>query len=853
MGQHTSFEPWIRTSLLVPWSSCVSFSNSVCGLPGEKGCWRHQRCKTLEEDDVRALDLKDRSVLPYQPGRPKRSRWIVFLRSIEGGTVERVVASTRKEVSLCRRRWNAHIVVFEFDRSSSDLRPHSCECMAWFGGHHDVIQEWWDPDNPDGLMPSLFKCFGKELFEPRDLSAIRAGSKASIADLIERFLDRRCKWFRSHDLGRHFGISWCHLEVHLLERCLEEKAETFGLNDYLITFSLIDPSTLRLEHLREPHILNLDPDSDFQELRRYIEAATPLRATPSDTEMASAPVCYADCLATRSRGQLLASEIDNSFLRFSIPEVTLYLLDWLLSRILANSGDRDADAACHLRQLVDQTEDLQPIMEALLCSEVRLDLDPRIFDKEKLTRIDRRFRRLLGAYSRPVSFRIALETVDLHKGGGPLLDAVCFLCQSFAQAGYRDLPMFSDLGWQPDRRLAELDWNATDAGELSFEANSRPRALEALARVLRSVARQHVSMTPEQAEERARTLVRRSVFPIAHILSHWPPQKGVWNYYIFPIWESLIGDDYRPSIFAHVFSARRPGDDEDADKVIKEEAEFLNAQLLSFGRLIAQSRYDDQLRRSQIDGRLAAAAYSIGHPMKRRVESVRAELNSMLDLRPDADTTSLIHAAGQAASRVGRLGHVLDVLASSLRPGESEKTFQREREWHDHKPFRFDVLVTELDEARLAPGARPVKVTMSASVGRIGIVCWLKDESGRPFRPADLFYEELIFELFFNATKHGGGDRDGVPVEVQYDELWLNDGPVQAITLVNEIDASQAVETSEWAMWNEHDDAPVGGLYFLAGLLDRAGLGRLWTRIERRRDRFFFFVALELNGLERLR
>ena len=479
-----------------------------------------------------------------------------------------------------------------------------------------------------------------------------------------------------------------------------------------------------------------------------------------------------------------------------------------------------------------------------------------LFDPEKVTTLDRQFHRVRGMFPQEVSFQTALETVDLHLGGEPLLSAVRFLVQHFserADGGYRDLAMFTELGWRTDHLLVETNWSATNADELRLDGSERSRTMCVLACVVRSVARQHVSLSPAQAEQRGRALVRRSVFPFAQILSHWPSQRGVQNYFIFPIWESLIGNDYRPSIFAHVFSARRTVPNMKLADAIREEADFLNAQLLPFGRLIAQSTYDQLLRRSQIEGRLASAAYSIGHPMKRRVDSVHAILNSMLDLKPDVETTLKIHAAGRAALRVGRLGHVLDALSDLLRSDKERQVFQDKADWRRDQPLYLGGIIEVLNGSCLAPGVRPVKARVAASVNGARIGCWLKDDQGRLYRPADLFYEELVFELFLNAAKHGAGSRDGVEVEVSCQTAESHDGPVLTIGFVNRVDSSKAGIPGNWAIWNEHGDAPVGGLYFLTSLLVRGKLGRLWIRTEWRKPHHYFAVALELNGLEQVK
>ncbi len=128
----------------------------------------------------------------------------------------------------------------------------------------------------------------------------------------------------------------------------------------------------------------------------------------------------------------------------------------------------------------------------------------------------------------------------------------------------------------------------------------------------------------------------------------------------------------------------------------------------------------------------------------------------------------------------------------------------------------------------------------------------MTDENGRAYRPADLFYEELFYELLLNAAKHGAGNPDDVRVDIDLTQPRSSDEGLKALTLRNGIRSARSRGPSDWSLWNHDGNAPVGGLFFLSNLLDRVGLGRLWTRFHQRHGKDCFSVALELTGLEEI-
>ncbi len=453
-------EPWVSPKQLIPWSSRVSFSDEVCGLPGTKGCWRHRRCHGIHHYGARLL--KRRSIGIDQPEVPNQPLWLIFHKAMEDGLVATHVVFSFSEVTELRQLADYHVVLFEFDRSANTLEPSSYECWAWFGGRHNAIDNWWKP--LPGSTKSLFDCFGKELFVDRDLSQACKGARGSIADLLTAYLDRRCSHFRQHERGLNFGVSWCHLEIRLLERaekeqrCLRstivldsegEEEPPFCLDHYLVTFSVIEPKTLLLRFLTEPHILRLDLDERFRDLRNSIHKAVPLRSNPEISDAAQERICYADCLTSHSRVQLQGSEIDRSFLCFSLAEIALYLLDWLLCRLLSESDGRDDSMGRCLKRIIEasgEADELAEAVDELLGTQIRLDLDRRLFEPAAMSVLPAVMDTYLGAFGSGSTVRDLLEAIDLAGWNSMVPTVIEFLVRNFSEGAtgdYRDLPMFS--------------------------------------------------------------------------------------------------------------------------------------------------------------------------------------------------------------------------------------------------------------------------------------------------------------------------------------------------------------------------------------------------------------------------
>jgi len=669
--------------------------------------------------------------------------------------------------------------------------------------------------------------------------------------------------------GQQFGVSWCHLYIALLQRWKSETAECvssidepspYRLDLYVVSFSSVDPGTRELRPLEEVHFGKLVFEQDPAALP-FLEGGQPL-VVGLRSRQPEAALTYADCLAPEYRDQILLHELDSSFLWFSHEEIAAYLLFWMLVRVLESSdGDNRQCAACLAALLAG--DDTAAVFEELLTTKVRLSLGEELGRIPAVSEAGGRELGILDVFRGGLPFRVALGLAALEGDGEPLWRVARFLVEEFPlhgpvspnSFGFRLLPMYRDLHWQGVPALAEL---VEDYKGNAVPSQENGRRLLTL--VLRSLAAGLAGhrQAPGGLGALSRRLVRDSVFPFSQILTQWPRSEKVRRYFVIPIWESLVNDRHGPSIFAHVFSSRALS----GRLEVEAEGRYLQEQLLLFGRFIAQSYYERQLQAIQGQRKVAAAAYSIGHPMKRKVDAMAASLDSLLDL-PDrnghVDAATLkarVRILGGQARRVSNLGHVLDVLSDRLTKDTPAAILENKTEWFATEPYRIERELHRLAQNILAPGHARVKLLSCrpARVAEYVVDCWIEGRGISSFRPANVFYEEILLEALANAARHGEPRDGAVEVSCALEDVGLGGkAEKRALVLRNRCKSEQSLSQCRpagdiWTPWRV-DSRSAGGLFFAAHLLSELGLGSLWTQIDESESKYIFALALLLNGL----
>ena len=270
---------------------------------------------------------------------------------------------------------------------------------------------------------------------------------------------------------------------------------------------------------------------------------------------------------------------------------------------------------------------------------------------------------------------------------------------------------------------------------------------------------------------------------------------------------------------------------------------------------------------------LAVAAYKIGHPMKHRVGPVRMSLKWFKDRAsegriPEKDAWAEALWGLRALKRVEALGHILDVLSRALGSrtadsDEKERVFLVKEEWRDANNYdltsRINELASEANKLQEDDDRKMVVQGPSGADGREPVIRpWIQSDQ-EAYRPADLFYNEILTELLANALRKGH-EQAGRLVHVEWSFKKITDpasGVSQtALVLSNpcpygEARSRTAVSSDAWEPWTSPDRSAVGGVLFLAQLLEYTGMGRLFVRISHDSGELgTFSVGLWLSGLD---
>lgn len=268
----------------------------------------------------------------------------------------------------------------------------------------------------------------------------------------------------------------------------------------------------------------------------------------------------------------------------------------------------------------------------------------------------------------------------------------------------------------------------------------------------------------------------------------------------------------------------------------------------------------DSLLYADANSRLAAAAYSVGHPMKTR--SGRA-LRALEDARGDAVDTlgrehlliSALDYVSLAFKRLEGIGHLLDVISHvmlSRKYGDSN-TFLEKDSWFK-TDLSYDPLNTlrEMAEGLSNPAFYGKLIEVQSGVSSAIIYPWIEGLH----RPSDFFYDEVLAELTSNADQHGNVDSNGC-FELRLDSEFIDGSGDLAIIIENCCEKSPFIHSllkkgvNEWLKWNLlGEDCAVGGLYFIAEYLELTGTGELRVRVrEDCNNTVWFATALKLRGL----
>jgi len=753
-------------------SSCVeSFTDAICGLPGVRNGCRRQAA--VNNDGVPPLE------------RPTDERfWVVFKRSQDAVTAkltaERVVTPAVSDADA------EALFAFADQPESNDARPEYY--MFRRSGHDVAVPAWIRETEPANGEADLRSLFGPATFAPLDVkNAHGLRLRWSIADLVNATLDGLCKYRRS---GTSLGISTCRAEQTL--------ANEGYLTNTTIRFSFVHPGELESKFLPTV-IFGANTRLDDTVIKRLSLAGDGIGRRAS----------YLTVFSPHTREAILPDEVDRSYLQFPIEEISSYLLHWLLIRLLSNQRSPFARQWRAWAAAVTPAE-RQTRFRELLGLEIKPAHDPYTFSSAKTGTASPEVR---GHFARKLSFSTALEDIGLGSPG-VVQKTAQFIANEFgddptrAARGFRQLPMYRQLGWRATQELRDL-----------VEANASTEQL--LEGIHRAMACADFSNLEEH--------VGRSVFPIGEFLLQWPGHEFA-DYLILPLWEDDIAGERRPVIFAHVFTTYHASTfgSNLQNVLLPVAASCAHEYYAAIKNSVAQLEHAERDASSQIL-LMSAIAHSAGNALRLangdRLAARFSEDEPPTRLRPELQAAlpdGFLDAVRNLWIGSRMVSFLVAMVELSAKSEPLRTKFQAEG-------------VYTLSEC-ISTAAEMVKAYASA-IEHVAPLKLQYDDFNDIVLPAgyvsSIYVQTLLFEILLNVAKYGATEADGkfsaaaVQLSVELDEGGA------FVYIVNPLTAADA--QSEWLTINGVAKLvrKSGGAYGKATFLDFAhGLSRRFGGID---------------------
>ncbi|MBW1996613.1 MAG: hypothetical protein JRJ29_01475 [Deltaproteobacteria bacterium] len=259
---------------------------------------------------------------------------------------------------------------------------------------------------------------------------------------------------------------------------------------------------------------------------------------------------------------------------------------------------------------------------------------------------------------------------------------------------------------------------------------------------------------------------------------------------------------------------------------------------------------------------LASGVYKIGHPLKDRIGPIREALGTINYLfEQNLEKDSVLPWVKEGLHRlrvVEDLGHLLDMSSRAIAEGLGSSVFKEKAEWHSSDELSIKSIIGEALHA-VGKSERHEVYIPEKDLEKIKsekIRLWIEDK----LRPADLFYREILTEIFTNAARSGRpDDSDGriilrclVEVIPDQSDLQTEDKPCLIFQNVSyrTVDVAKLrIIENHWAKWDISSSGAVGGLYFLAMCLQVTKSGAMFAHVRKEEGSHdIFSIGLCLKG-----
>lgn len=203
-------------------------------------------------------------------------------------------------------------------------------------------------------------------------------------------------------------------------------------------------------------------------------------------------------------------------------------------------------------------------------------------------------------------------------------------------------------------------------------------------------------------------------------------------------------------------------------------------------------------------------------------------------------------------------GFLLNIRAHYFKnPDAGHKVFNERTVWRQNISFdllgSLDSLLNELNENKIKIHTErefaPFKLVKGCS--RVSIETWFQHED-KSYRPFDILYEDLLFEILINAFKASPKNDE---IEIKVFEVKINER--DALVIANKIDEHILRINSRkynsikgnWKIFKDFSGS-IGGLTYWSQLIDVTGVGKVFIRTNENNGATFFETGLLLQGLK---
>jgi hypothetical protein len=306
--------------------------------------------------------------------------------------------------------------------------------------------------------------------------------------------------------------------------------------------------------------------------------------------------------------------------------------------------------------------------------------------------------------------------------------------------------------------------------------------------------------------------------------------RGEYDYLLkFPDGDWLLQDSHEGNWFVRTTPPFEQGQGESWSSSLGELVKD------NFIRTVA---YELRSEAAQMQEAVSDATYAAAHAVGHRLGELEGGVNALCikvkeNWGSDINTLNAaksVHKSVKVCKRAARLMNFMRAVRNSDGGALLKEKFLT------LSSYRVEAAFPEIFRTFVAGQEKTVSVEAGVLKRKTVQIVSFQTSWGN-YRPFDVLYDELFFELLFNAAKFS------VCAELELDQ------GAAALILSNKFSKDRIAGGTVIGKWEDCRGGRPGGLRFLADCLFLSGSGMLETKIEESLTEYVFFVRIRLTGL----